>query len=349
MQHYQVSGLKKRRHLTITFYMMKMELGEHSRNFLLCVDQMLKELERGGRPVNPKDIDIVVLSGLTPQYDAEVRMLESSSDWPTREWIERAVINQDERLECKKSAAGSKAMLSARGHRRNDNPPIRCPLHSRIGHSALHCHEFQIACREKKPNGYQRDGDHGGNDGGGGNGGDGENGGRGGGNRGGGGSKNRSRGGGKQKKSSKDFEFSDKTARPDCHFCLGSHKASECPNRSSSATAPATCNSQHGVFWGNIRTNLGAVVVFSPTSAYPVLAARGAPRKRHEDEHWGADSGATKNMTQDSFNIEDYTPPPPRDEVESASGVFLPQLQDMGAYDSWWTKITAPSEEKLAN
>ena len=103
--------------------------------------------------MDPKDIDIVILSGLTPQYDAEVRMLESSSDWPTQEWIERAVINQYERLECEKSSAGSRAMLSARGYRRNDKPPIRCPLCSRTGHSASQYREFQITRREKKPNG----------------------------------------------------------------------------------------------------------------------------------------------------------------------------------------------------
>ena len=53
--------------------------------FVLLVDQMMKELERVDRPVNPKGIGIVILSGLTPQYVAEVRMLESSSDWLTRE------------------------------------------------------------------------------------------------------------------------------------------------------------------------------------------------------------------------------------------------------------------------
>ena len=128
VQHYQASGLKGRRRLTTDFYMAKMELGEHPRKFLLRVDQMAKEPERVDRPVDPKDIDIVILSGFTPQYDAEVRMLASSSDWPTREWIERAVINQYERLECEKSAAGSRAMLSARGLRRNDTPPTRCPF-----------------------------------------------------------------------------------------------------------------------------------------------------------------------------------------------------------------------------
>ena len=79
-QHYQASGLKERRRLTIDFYMMKMELGEHPRKFLLRVDQMVKKLERVDRPVVLKDIDVVILSGLTPHYHPEVRMLESSMD-----------------------------------------------------------------------------------------------------------------------------------------------------------------------------------------------------------------------------------------------------------------------------
>ena len=37
VQHYQASGLKKRRRLTIDFYMMKMELGEQPQKFLLRV------------------------------------------------------------------------------------------------------------------------------------------------------------------------------------------------------------------------------------------------------------------------------------------------------------------------
>ena len=67
--------------------MTKMEQREHPWKFLLRVDQMVKELERVHRPVDPKDIGIVIPSGLRPQYDAEARKLEeSSSDWPTREW-----------------------------------------------------------------------------------------------------------------------------------------------------------------------------------------------------------------------------------------------------------------------
>ena len=71
----------------------------------------------------------------------------------------------------------------------------------------------------------------------------------------------------------------------------------------------ATPNSQHGVFLGSVRTNLGAGLLVA-TSARPALAARGAPRERHEDEYWMADSGATANMTQNSFHLEDYTPAP---------------------------------------
>ena len=157
VQPYQASGLKERLRLTIDFYMMKTELREHPRKFLLRVDQMVEELERVNRPVDPNDIYIVILSGLTTQYDAEVCMLESSSDSPAREWIEVAVINQYEWLESEKPSSGSRAMLSARGDRRNDTTPIRCPLYSRTGHFALKCREFQITRRGKKPNGYQSD------------------------------------------------------------------------------------------------------------------------------------------------------------------------------------------------
>ena len=176
-------------------------------------------------------------------------------------------------------------MLPACGHHRNDKLPIRCSLCSRTGHSALQCREFQITRREKKPNGYQRDGERSGNGRYGGNG-RGVGNSVGGGNRGGGGSGNRTWGGGKQNKNSKDSESGDKTARPDCYFCLGFHIASEC-------------------------TNLGAGSLVA-TSARPASAVRGALRERHEDECWVPDSGATETMTQDSSNLDDYTPPPRR-------------------------------------
>ena len=49
-------------------------------------------MERVGQPTIEKDIDILLLSGLSSQYDAEVRVLKSSADWSDRVWIDRAVL-----------------------------------------------------------------------------------------------------------------------------------------------------------------------------------------------------------------------------------------------------------------
>ena len=70
-----------------------------------------------------------------------------------------------------------------------------------------------------------------------------------------------------------------------------------------------TPNSQHGGVLGSVRTNLGVGLLVA-TSARPALAARHAPRERHEDEYWVADSDATENKTQGSSHLADYTPPP---------------------------------------
>ena len=78
------------RRLELGFYSTKMEVGEHPRQFFLRVDGLVKEMERVGRPTLKKDIDIVLLTELSSQYDAEVRMLESFAEWPDRAWIERA-------------------------------------------------------------------------------------------------------------------------------------------------------------------------------------------------------------------------------------------------------------------
>lgn len=44
---------------------------------------MVKGPENVERTMDVKDVGIMILSGLTSHYGAEVRMLESSSDWPT--------------------------------------------------------------------------------------------------------------------------------------------------------------------------------------------------------------------------------------------------------------------------
>ena len=112
VQHYRASGVKEWRRLALDFYSMKMELGEHPRQFFLRVDRLVNEMERVGRPSLEKDIDIVLLIGLSNQYDAEVRMLKNSAEWPDRAWIERAVYKQYDRLTREKSEAGPKALAS---------------------------------------------------------------------------------------------------------------------------------------------------------------------------------------------------------------------------------------------
>ena len=170
-------------------------------------------------------------------------------------------------------------MLSARGHRRDDTPPTRYPLCSRRGHSALKCLKFQIIRSEKKPNRYQRDGEHGGNGRGGSNGGGSRNGGGGGNGRGGeSGGVGGNRGGSKQKKSSTYSESGDKTASLECYLCLERNAQTALPlQRRRPLPTP-----NHGRFSGSVRTSLGAGLL-AATRARPALAARGAPYEKHED------------------------------------------------------------------
>ena len=55
VQHYRASGVKEWRRLALDFYSMKMELGEHPRQFFLPVDRLIKEMERVGRPTLEKN------------------------------------------------------------------------------------------------------------------------------------------------------------------------------------------------------------------------------------------------------------------------------------------------------
>ena len=119
------------------------------------MDCLVKEMERVGRPTLEKDIDIVVLTGLSSQYDAEVRMLESSADWPDRTWIERAVYNQYDRLTLEKSEAGPKALASVS---RVVSPPEICQFCSQAGHTVANCRKLECAKRESKGNGKRGSG-----------------------------------------------------------------------------------------------------------------------------------------------------------------------------------------------
>ena len=134
---------------------MKMELVEHPRQFFLRVDRIVKEMERVGRSTLEKDIDIVLLTGLSSQYDAEVRMLESCAEWPDRAWIERMVYYQYGRLTREKSGAGLKALASVS---RVECPPEICQFCSQAGHTAANCRKLEYAKRKPKGNGKRGSG-----------------------------------------------------------------------------------------------------------------------------------------------------------------------------------------------
>ena len=127
-----------------------MELDEQPRRFFLRVDRLVKDMERIGRPTIEKDIDIVLLSGLSGQYDAEVRMPESSADWPDRAWTERAVFNQYDRLTREKLEAGPKALVSVS---RLVSPSVICQFCSKSGAHRGELQKLEYAKREPKGDG----------------------------------------------------------------------------------------------------------------------------------------------------------------------------------------------------
>lgn len=76
-------------------------------------------------------------------------MLESSSYWPSRECIERADMNQYDRLQAETSALGSNAMFTTRGNGRKPKSSPGCPMCSRTGHAAQGCREYTVTVDQK--------------------------------------------------------------------------------------------------------------------------------------------------------------------------------------------------------
>ena len=217
----RVSGMKEWRRLTLDFYSMKMELGEHPRQFFLRVDRLVKEMERVGRPTLEKDIDLVLRTGLSSQYDAEVRMLESSAKCPNRAWIECAVYNQYDQLTRETLEVGLKLLASVS---RVVCPPEICQFCSQAGPTAANCRKLEYAHRKLKGNGIR--------------------------------GSVRSRGRKADKDGTASADRGDKKLhRLKCYYCEGPPIQANCPEKSKDAPKPTTAENKRGGMHFTIRVD----------------------------------------------------------------------------------------------
>ena len=120
---------------------MKMEIGGHPREFIMRADNAAKELRKLGKIVDEDDIVVVILNGVSSEYDTETRLLECGDDVnPPRNKILQSLTNQYYRLQKQTSAAGGKALhASARG-----SMTAMCQLCPKPGHAADQCFSCRI-------------------------------------------------------------------------------------------------------------------------------------------------------------------------------------------------------------
>ena len=69
-------------------------------------------------------------------------MLESSANWPDRDWIERTITNQYDRLENEKKDAGSHALVTVKTSDGGDKRGLFC-------HGASTCRKYKIIARDR--------------------------------------------------------------------------------------------------------------------------------------------------------------------------------------------------------
>lgn len=93
-----------------------------------------------------KDVDIMILSDLSYHYNAEVRMREISSGWLTREWIEKAILNQYAFI------PNIRGLESGDAYGTNQWRQFKTPDCPLTGHKAKGCGEYIVIRREHKPN-----------------------------------------------------------------------------------------------------------------------------------------------------------------------------------------------------
>ena len=133
-------------------------------------------------------------------------------------------------------------------------------------------------------------------------------------------------GGGNGKSRRRNAKSWNKNSCPGCYFCEGAHKSDDCPNRAEATDTAPGSGPKRGAFAGSLRGSLG-VGLYARVSSGSALITSDAIKRPPEprgSEFWANDSGATEHMTQDPTGLEDYTPAPAGDRVESAGGALLP-------------------------
>lgn len=114
--------------------------------------------------------------------------------------------------------------------------------------------------------------------------------------------------------------------RTGCYFCEGPHNSEGCHHGAEFVAAPAenllNVTGFVGSIGGDLCTGLFASVGTDQVRTANVATQRGGNQR--QDKFCVDDSGATEYMTQDPAGLEDYVPPPARQRVEGAGGIFLP-------------------------
>ena len=103
------------------------------------MDSVAKELRRLGKTVDEDDIVVVILNGVSSEYDTEVRLLECGDDVnPPKNKILHSLTNQYYRPQKQKSAARGKTLhASVRA-----SVTATCQLCRRPGHAADQCFSY---------------------------------------------------------------------------------------------------------------------------------------------------------------------------------------------------------------
>lgn len=120
---------------------MKMEIEEHPHEFITRLDNATKELRRLGKTVDEDVIVVVILNGVSCEYDTEVRSLEyGDDDNPLMCKVLKILTTQCTRLQEQKPYASGKALYVTAQR----SMVATCQLCHKPGHTIDQCFPYRI-------------------------------------------------------------------------------------------------------------------------------------------------------------------------------------------------------------